>query len=409
MQLEQIERAAKRLAGSIHKTAVNSSRTFSELAGAELYLKCENLQKTGSFKVRGAGNKIASLCENGERPALIASSAGNHAQGVAYAAAAYGSKATIVMPRGTPIAKVSATEGYGAEVVLHGDCYDDAYEHAMQLQAERGAVFVHPFDDEEVIAGQGTISLEILRAMPTVNTVLVPAGGGGLLAGMAACIKQVNPSIRVVGVQAAGADAIVRSFREGKVVSTKYAATIADGIAVKKPGELTTALIAKYVDDMVTVDDDEIAEAILLLLERTKMVVEPAGAVALAAAINRRVDLAGKRAVCVLSGGNIDVGFIHRVVEKGLVTRGRQMKFSTVMKDAPGNLERFSHLVAGCGANIIMVQHDRLHTGLQLGDAILHVACEVSSREHGAQLVRVLEAGGYQVLMESGKEVSTCS
>lgn len=409
MQLKQIERAAERLNGTIHKTAVNSSRTFSEMSGAELYLKCENLQKTGSFKVRGACNKIAALCEQGEAPALIASSAGNHAQGVAYAAAASGSKATIVMPKGTPIAKVSATEGYGAEVILHGDCYDDAYDRAMQLQAEREAVFVHPFDDEEVIAGQGTISLEILKSLPTVNAVLVPAGGGGLLAGMAACIKQINPSVQVIGVQASQADAIVQSFRKGQLVTTQSAATIADGIAVKKPGELTTALIRQYVDDMVTVTDDEIAEAILLLLERTKMVVEPAGAVALAAAINRKACLAGKRAVCVLSGGNIDVGFIHKVVEKGLVTRGRQIKFRTIMKDAPGSLQRFSNLVAGCGVNIIMVQHDRLHTGLQLGDAILHVACEVSSREHGAQLVKVLEADGYQVIMESGKEVASCS
>jgi threonine dehydratase len=401
MLLKEIEKAAERLSGTIHHTAVSSSRTFSELSGAELYLKCENLQKTGSFKVRGAYNKIAALAEKAAPPVLIASSAGNHAQGVAYAASAVGAKAVIVMPRSTPIAKVSATEGYGAEVILYGDCYDEAYDHAMKLQEERDAVFIHPFDDEEVIAGQGTISLEILGAMPTVNTVLVPAGGGGLLAGMAACIKQVNPSIRVVGVQAQGADALVRSFREGRHVSTETSVTIADGIAVRSPGQKTTALIRQYVDELVTVTDDEIAEAILLLLERTKMVVEPAGAAALAAAIHRKVDLAGKRAVCVLSGGNIDVGFIHRVVEKGLVTRGRQMKFRTVMKDAPGSLQRFSTLVAEAGANIILVQHDRLHTGLHLGDAILHVACEVSSREHGGQVVAALEADGYRVTLES--------
>ncbi|GHU80128.1 threonine ammonia-lyase [Clostridia bacterium] len=401
MQLKKIEKAAERLNGVIHKTAVNSSRTFSELSGTELYLKCENLQKTGSFKVRGAYNKIVSLAENGPIPALIASSAGNHAQGVAYAASAIGAKATIVMPRGTPIAKISATEGYGAEVILHGDCYDDAYEHAMALKEDRNAVFVHPFDDEEVIAGQGTISLEILKSLPTVNAVLVPAGGGGLLAGMAACIKQINPSVRVIGVQARQADAIVRSFRSKEVVATETSATIADGIAVRKPGEMTTKLIRQFVDEMVTVTDDEIAEAILLLLERTKMVVEPAGAASLAAALNHKADLAGKRVVCLLSGGNIDVGFIHKVVEKGLVTRGRQMKFQTVMKDAPGSLQKFSALVAERGANIIMVQHDRLNTSLQLGDAILHVACEVSSREHGMQLVRALETSGYIVKMES--------
>lgn len=401
MELKQIEQAAERLGGVIHKTAVNSSRTFSELSGAELYLKCENLQKTGSFKVRGAYNKIIALAGDGAPPPLIASSAGNHAQGVAYAAAAVGAKAAIVMPRNTPIAKVAATSGYGAEVVLHGDCYDEAYEHAMKLKEERGAVFVHPFDDEDVVAGQGTISLEILKSLPTVNAVLVPVGGGGLLAGMAACIKQVNPSVRVIGVQAEQADALVRSFRAGEIVATETSATIADGIAVKRPGELTTALIREYADEMVTVSDNEIAEAILLLLERTKMVVEPAGAAALAAALNRKADILGKRAVCVLSGGNIDVGFIHKVVEKGLVTRGRQIKFQTVMKDAPGSLQRFSTLVAGCGANIIMVQHDRLHTDLQLGDAILHVACEVASREHGRQLVKRLEADGYKIKVES--------
>lgn len=402
MQLADIERAATRLAGIIHKTAVSSSRTFSEMSGAELYLKCENLQKTGSFKVRGAYNKVARLAEaGGAPPALIAASAGNHAQGVAYAAAAIGATATIVMPRGTPIAKVAATEGYGAKIALHGDFYDAAYEYALEVQKKSGAVFIHPFDDEDVIAGQGTISLEILKSLPTVNAVLVPAGGGGLLGGMAACIKQINPSVRVIGVQAAGADSIARSFALGENVTTETVATIADGIAVKHPGELTMSLIHEYVDEMVTVTDDEIAEAILLLLERTKMVVEPAGAAALAAAINKKADIAGKRVVCVLSGGNIDVGFIHRVVEKGLVTRGRQMKFQTVMKDAPGNLQRVSTIVADCGANIIMVQHDRLNTNLQLGDAILHVACEVGSLEHGKQLVRALEAGGYKVKMES--------
>ena len=400
MQLKQIEQAANRLNGIIHETATHYSKTFSDISGAELYLKCENLQKTGSFKVRGACNKIARLAEAGSLPPLIASSAGNHAQGVAYAATAAGAKAAIVMPRSASIAKVSATEGYGAEVILHGSCYDEAYERAVHLQQERNAVFVHPFNDEDVIAGQGTISLEILKALPTVNAVLIPAGGGGLLAGMAACIKQINPGIRVIGVQAQQADAIVQSFRAGKRVTTPTSATIADGIAVKSPGELGVSIINRFVDEMVTVSDDEIAEAILLLLERAKMVVEPAGAVTLAAALNRKTELAGKRVVCVLSGGNIDVGFIHRVVEKGLITRGRQIKFQTVMGDVPGNLQRFSAIVAECGGNIIMVQYDRLNAYLQLGEAILHVACEVSSREHGLLLLKQLEENGYRVKPE---------
>ena len=402
MQLKDIELAASRLRGTIHETPVTTSRTFSEMAGAELFLKCENLQKTGSFKVRGAYNKIAALArEQGSLPMLIASSAGNHAQGVAYAARAMGAQATIVMPRTTPIAKVSATEGYGAKVVLTGDCYDEAYAHALKIQEETGALFIHPFDDADVIAGQGTISLEILRALPTVDAVLVPAGGGGLLAGMAACIKQINPRVQVIGVQAAGADALVRIFRTRQEVSCDSVYTIADGIAVKKPGTLTSSLIWQYVDEMVTVTDNEIASTILMLLERDKMVVEPAGAAALAAAINRVVDLAGKRAVCVLSGGNIDVGFIHRIVEKGLITRGRQIKFSTIMRDVPGSLNTFSSIVAQCGANIIMVQHDRLSADLPLGDSILHVACEVGGWEHGQELIRRLEDHGYQVKVES--------
>lgn len=402
MQLKDIELAASRLHNVIHETPVTTSRTFSELSGAELFLKCENLQKTGSFKVRGAYNKIAALAQEQEKlPMLIASSAGNHAQGVAYAARAMGAQATIVMPRTTPIAKVSATEGYGAKVVLYGDCYDEAYAHATKIQEETGALFIHPFDDADIIAGQGTISLEILRALPTVDAVLVPAGGGGLLAGMATCIKQINPRVRVIGVQAAGADAMVRSFYTRQDVSCDTLATIADGIAVKKPGVLTSSLIWEYVDDMVTVTDDEIASTILMLLERDKMVVEPAGAAALAAAIGRVVDLSGKRAVCILSGGNIDVGFIHRIVEKGLITRGRQIKFRTIMRDVPGSLNTFSNIVAQCGANIIMVQHDRLSVDLPLGDAILHVVCEVGGRQHGQELVRRLEKHGYQVKVES--------
>jgi threonine dehydratase len=312
-----------------------------------------------------------------------------------------GVKAIIAMPRTTPIAKVLATQNYGAEVVLYGDCYDEAYQHALDIQQERGAVFIHPFDDEDVIAGQGTISLEILCDLPTVDAVLVPAGGGGLLAGMAACIKQINPRVAVIGVQASKADAIVKHFHTGQHEVYSQVATIADGIAVKCPGEITLPIIQKYVDDMVTVTDNEIAESILLLLERNKMVVEPAGAAALAAVLNHKVKLKGKRTACVLSGGNIDVGFIHKIVEKGLITRGRQMKFSTVMKDVPGSLKKFSEIIADCGANIIMVQHDRLRTDLQLGEAILHVACEVTSREHGFEIMEKLAQNGYMATLES--------
>lgn len=400
MELKEIEQAAARLRNVVHKTPLCSSRTFSEMSGAELYLKCENLQKTGSFKVRGAYNKIAKLAENGQAASVVASSAGNHAQGVAYASGAVRISSTIVMPRGAPIAKISATEGYGARVVLHGDCYDDAFSEAMEIQQKTGAVFVHPFDDEDVIAGQGTISPEILRDLPQVDVVLVPAGGGGLLAGTAAYIKQINPRVRVVGVQAQGANAIEQSFEQKTLVSTTHSATIADGIAVKTPGELPLELIHRYVDEVVSVSEEEIAETVLLLLERNKMVVEPAGAVSLAAALHQKTGLAGKRAVCLLSGGNMDVSMIHKIVEKGLVTRGRQMKFRTVMLDVPGSLQRFSSIIAGCGANIIMVQYDRMHAGLQLNEVILHIACEVSGREHGQKVIQQLEQNGYQTTME---------
>ncbi len=401
MNVKNIEQAHSVLHKVLHAIPVGSSRTFSRMSGAELHLKCENLQKTGSFKVRGAYNKIARLAKDKEVASVVAASAGNHAQGVAYSAAELGIPSTIVMPLGTPIAKISATEGYGAKIVLHGACYDDAYAKACELREETGATFVHPFDDEDVIAGQGTVAIEIFRDMPSVDAVLVPAGGGGLLAGIALYVKSINPRVKVIGVQAEGADALVRSFHSQTPVVSESVQTIADGIAVKAPGAKTLELIRRHVDDMVTVSDAEIAETILLLLERTKMVVEPAGAVSLAAAINKKADVRDMRTVCVLSGGNIDVSFIHKIVEKGLVTRGRQMKFRTIMRDKPGSLKDFSTIVADCRANIIMVQHDRLHTDLNLNDAILHVACEVSSREHGDELVRRLEAGGYEIKMES--------
>ena len=302
MESRDIEAAAARLQGKIHNIHVSSSQTFSKMSGCELYLKCENRQKTGSFKVRGAYNKLALLKERGGCTQVIASSAGNHAQGVSYASAQLGMHATIVMPKSTPIAKVSATSGYGAEVVLAGDNYDESYEAAKAIQERTQAVFIHPFDDEDVIAGQGTIAYEILHDLPNADMIVVPAGGGGLLAGISFYAKQINPRIKIVGVQAQGADAIVRSFHEGTHCTTTSANTIADGIAVMNPGEQTVKIIAENVDDMVTVSDDEIASTILLLLEREKQVVEPAGACSLAAVLNHKIDVAGKRVVCVLSG-----------------------------------------------------------------------------------------------------------
>ncbi len=395
--IKDIDEAAQRLLPVVHNIPLASSTTFSGMTGAEVYLKCENQQKTGSFKVRGAYNKIMKLYEAGGLTSVIASSAGNHAQGVAFAANCIGIPATICMPRSTPIAKVSATKGYGANVVLSGSCYDDAYTKAMQIVEQTGATFIHPFDDEDVMAGQGTIGLEILRDLPAVDVILVPAGGGGLLSGVAACVKQINPRIQVIGVQAEGAPAIAKSFHQDSIHPSDSVHTIADGIAVKCPGSSTMEHINAFVDDMLTVSDDDIAATILLLLERTKQVVEPAGASSLAALLSGKHDFSGKKVVCLLSGGNIDVSFIHRIVEKGLVTRGRHMKFSIIMPDVPGSLEHLAGIIASYNANIIMFQHDRVNASLDIDEAIVHVVCEVGGPEQGEALAKYIEEAGYTV------------
>lgn len=400
LELREIELAARRLKSTIHKTKIEKSTTFSAMTGGEIYLKFENQQKTGSFKIRGASNKIAALVERGEITSAVASSAGNHAQGVAYASHVHGIPATIVMPKSAPIAKVSATEGYGAKVVLCGDCYDDAYNKAVEIQEKEGATFLHPYDDLEVMAGQGTIGIEILEELPIVDIVIVPAGGGGLLAGVAACIKQINPRVKIIGVQAEGAPAVAESFKQKKHVSTDLVSTIADGIAVKIPGDNTIELINKYADDVVTVSDAEISEAILLLLERTKQVVEPAGATTLAAVLNGKVDVKGKRVACVLSGGNIDVSFIQRIIDLGLVTRERKLKFRATLLDTPGSLEHLSRVLADVSANIIMVQYDRWSAELDPNEAIIHIACEVGGKEHGQRVMNALKDNGYKVVKE---------
>lgn len=396
ISIKDIDQAAQRLQPVVHYIPLSSSTTFSGMTGAEVYLKCENQQKTGSFKVRGAYNKIMKLYEAGGLQSVIASSAGNHAQGVAFAANKIGIPATICMPRSTPIAKVSATQGYGANVVLSGSCYDDAYAKAMEIVEQTGATFIHPFDDEDVMAGQGTIGLEILRDLPAVDVILVPAGGGGLLSGVAACVKQINPRIQVIGVQAEGAPAIAQSFHQDGIHASDSVHTIADGIAVKCPGSKTMEHINAFVDDMMTVSDDDIASTILLLLERTKQVVEPAGASSLAALLSGKRDFSGKKVVCLLSGGNIDVSFIHRIVEKGLVTRCRHVKFSIVMPDVPGSLEQLAGIIASQNANIIMFQHDRVNANLDIDEAIVHVVCEVGGKEHARTLLNAIESQGYQ-------------
>ncbi len=398
LTLKDFEAASARLKNVIHTIPLSSSITFSGMTGADVYLKYENQQKTGSFKVRGAYNKIMKRYEEGGLSAVIASSAGNHAQGVAFAASSIGVPSTIVMPRSTPIAKVSATEGYGANVVLAGSCYDDAYARACEIVEETGAEFIHPFDDEDVMAGQGTIALEILRDLPFVDMIFVPAGGGGLISGVAACAKQVNPRVQVIGVQAEGAPAIANSFHHPEIISSESVRTIADGIAVRTPGSKTMEYINQYVDRIVTVSDAEIASSILLLLERAKQVVEPAGATSLAAVLGKKVDIEGKKVVCVLSGGNIDMSFIHKVVEKGLVSRSRHVKFSTIMPDVPGALERFAHIVAEQNANVILFNHDRVQANLEIGEAIISVVVELGGKEHADRLYQALTEAGYHII-----------
>lgn len=402
MTIDSIREARERLAAVVQRNRLDHSSTFSAMTGGDVYLKCENLQKTGSFKVRGAYNKIAKLAEEGKTKAIVACSAGNHAQGCAFAASAMGMKATIVMPKTTPIAKINATEGYGAKAELYGDCYDDAYLRAREIEKTEGAAFIHPFDDEDVIAGQGTLGLEMLEEVPDLDCVIVPAGGGGLLAGVALAVKSINPKVSVIGVQAEGAPAIALSFREKKHIATDSVYTIADGIAVKNPGDITMKIIDKYADDVVTVSDGDIASAIIHLIERTKLVVEPAGATPLALLLSGKLNVRGKKVACLLSGGNIDVSTIGKIIDRGLVSRGRKIEFSIQLQDKPGMLEKVSHILASENANVISITYDRMSADLELGETILHIGCEVGGKEHSERVAKALTDSGLKVL-ENGR------
>lgn len=395
LTLGMILEARERLKGVAQRTGLVHFKALSD-EDSQIYLKTEDLQSTGSFKLRGAYIKIASLTPEERACGVIASSAGNHAQGVALAARAFDTPATIVMPEGAPLSKVKATRELGANVVLHGSVYDDAYAEACRLQAETRATFIHPFDDPMVIAGQGTIGLEIMDDMPDVRTIVVPIGGGGLASGVAAAVKMLHPDVRVVGVQASGAAGMKASIEAGHVVELDSAKTIADGIAVKKPGELTFELCSRYVDEIVTVDDDEIAQAILLLMERGKMVAEGAGAAAVAAIMSRKFDVSGK-VVAVISGGNIDVTMISRIIEKGLLRAGRVSKLRILMQDRPGQLEQVSRLIAGAGANVMAVHHDRTDVDLDIRDAILEITMETQDREHAQRVIKALREAGFKV------------
>ena len=393
--LGMILEARERLKGVAQRTGMVQFKALSD-ESSQVYLKTEDLQNTGSFKVRGAYIKIASLSEEERACGVIASSAGNHAQGVALAAKAFGVPATIVMPAGAPLSKVKATRELGANVVLHGTVYDDAYAEACRLQKETGATFIHPFDDPMVIAGQGTIGLEIMDDLPDVNTIVVPIGGGGLASGVAAAVKMLHPNVRVIGVQAAGAAGMKASLDAGHIVELPSAKTIADGIAVKRPGENTFELCRQYLDQVVTVDDDEIAQAILFLMERGKMVAEGAGAAPVAAILNRKFDVTGKVAA-VISGGNIDVTMLSRIIEKGLLRAGRVSKLRIILQDRPGQLEQVSRIIGGNGANVMAIHHDRTDVDLDIRDAILEITMETQDREHAQRIIAALREAGFNV------------
>lgn len=395
LTLTQIQEAYANIRSSIQHTPLNYSGSFSSMTSSEIYLKLENLQKTGSFKVRGAANKISKLTLQEKKQGVLASSAGNHAQGVALAASRGGISATIVMPAGAPLTKVNATKGYGANVILYGNVYDDAYEKAREIQAESGATFIHPFDDLDVIAGQGTIGLEIFADLPDVDTVLVPIGGGGLIAGIAVALKSLKPGVRVLGVQASEAASMIAALQHGHPLAIENANTIADGIAVKRAGNLTFEHIRDWVDDIVTVTEDEISAAILTFLERAKGISEGAGAVALAAALQGKVNLAGQKTVLVISGGNIDVNFLAQIIERGLRTIGRSMVLRTVLPDKPGSLEKLLNLVAEEQANVVTVEQVRYDLSVPLRYVRVTMTLETQNYAHQEKLLQRFQAAGY--------------
>ena len=364
----------------------------------ELYLKTENLQLTGSFKLRGAYYKISQLSEEQRAAGIIACSAGNHAQGVALAASRMGIKSTICMPDGAPISKVESTKALGAEVCLVKGAYDDAYAHACRLQQETGSTFIHPFNDDEVIAGQGTIGLEILDQLADVDAVICPIGGGGLISGVAYAIKTLNPGVQVYGVQAENAPSMARSVEAGEAVTLETVQTFADGIAVKHPGDVTFEMVRKYVDAVVTVSEDEIAAAILALIEKQKLIAEGAGAVSVAAAMFHKLPIEGKKVVCIVSGGNIDVNILSRVITRGLVTAGRNSMLQIALEDKPGQLLGVSQIVSECGANVVSVHHERSDANMAVTSCFLTVGMETRDFEQIAEIRQRLTEAGFKIV-----------
>lgn len=396
LTIDNVYRANNALKGVVRKTDVLYAPKL--CPGTDLYLKTENLQITGSFKVRGAYYKMTRLSNEEKARGVVACSAGNHAQGVALAAQKNGIKSVICLPDGAPISKVEATKSYGAEVCLVEGVYDDAYQKALSLRDEKGYTFIHPFNDEDVIAGQGTIALELVEQIPDLDAVLVPIGGGGLISGIAYTIKTVNPRVKVYGVQASGAPSMKNAVEHGQIEELPSVATIADGIAVKKPGETTYDLCSKYVDEIVTVSDDEISAAILALMEQHKLVTEGAGAVAVAAAMFHKIDLKGKKVVCVLSGGNIDVTILSRVIKRGLLMSGRSCQLMIELVDKPGQLKNVSRIIADLGGNVTSVHHERANEGSDVNGCYLRIILETRNFEHIEEIKKALTDFGFKLL-----------
>ena len=397
MDLNQIISAREKMKGIIHQTPLDFSQTFTDMSHNEVYLKLENLQKTGSFKVRGSINKLTSLSKEELSKGVIAASAGNHAQGVAYSSKMLNIPCTIVMPKGAPLSKIQATKNYGAEIVLEGDVFDDALAHAMELSEKQGFTLVHTFDDDEIIAGQGTIGLEILEQLPDVEAIICPVGGGGLIAGIAVAVKEKNPNVAIYGVEASACPSMAQSLLEKKPITVPSAPTVADGIAVKKPGVRNLEIVEKYVDDLVTVDELEMIRTMFLLLERNKLLVEGSGASSLAALLYEKLNIKGKKVVALLSGGNVDVNFISRIIERGMVEAGRYARFSIIIVDKPGELQRVLTNITEADANILSVHHTRMGRNIYPGYTEIEFAVETKSHEHILDLQKALTAKGYRV------------
>ena len=396
LKLEDFKAAKKRVDEVIDETRLIHSEAFSNECGNDVYIKPENLQKTGAFKIRGAYNKIIKLDDDAKMTGLIASSAGNHAQGVAYAAKKLGVKATICMPAHTPLIKVEATKAHGAKVVLHGEVYDEAYAKAVELQKKEGYTFIHPFDDEDIIEGQGTIALEILEELPDTDVILVPIGGGGLIAGIACAAKQINPNVKIYGVEPEGAASALAAIHEDQVVTLAEANTIADGTAVKTIGSKTFEYIKKYVDGIITVNDYELMDAFLLLVEKHKLVAEGSGILSLAGL--KKLYEKNKKVVSLVSGGNIDVLTISSMINKGLISRGRIFTFSVQLPDKPGQLELVSKVLNQCNANVIAVDHNQFKNFARFSEVELRVTVETNGNSHIQTIIDEFAKLGYNII-----------